>query len=50
MAWLSVLQSDRVREAYWDWTQSIGMIRAAFDGRMFPMTLDGITRAMRALG
>jgi uncharacterized protein len=48
--WPSAVWINPVPEPRWDWTQSIGMIRAAFDGRMFPMTLDGITRAMRALG
>jgi uncharacterized protein len=36
-------------EKYWDGTISIGMIRALMEGRMFPLTLDGIDRAMREL-
>jgi uncharacterized protein len=38
-----------VPEKYWDGTISIGMIRAVMEGRMFPLTLDGIDRAMREL-
>jgi uncharacterized protein with von Willebrand factor type A (vWA) domain len=38
-----------VPEKYWDGTTSIGMIRALMEDRMFPLTLAGIDRAMRAL-
>ncbi|MGH7097919.1 MAG: vWA domain-containing protein [Stellaceae bacterium] len=38
-----------VPEQYWDGTTSIGMIRRLAEDRMFPLTLDGIDRAMRAL-
>ena len=38
-----------VPEKYWGGTVSIGMIRALMEGRMFPLTLDGIDRAMREL-
>jgi len=38
-----------VQERYWDGTASIGMIRRLMEGRMFPLTLDGIDRGMRAL-
>src|SRR5215212_5049856 len=38
-----------VPEKYWSGTTSIAMIRALMEGRMFPLTLDGIDRAMREL-
>jgi uncharacterized protein len=38
-----------VPEKYWGGTTSIGMIRGLMEDRMFPLTLDGIDRAMRAL-
>jgi uncharacterized protein len=38
-----------VPERSWSGTISIGMIRALMEGRMFPLTLDGIDRAMREL-
>jgi len=38
-----------VPERYWGGTQSIGMIRELMEGRMFPLTLDGLDRAMRRL-
>jgi uncharacterized protein len=38
-----------VPEQYWNGTQSIGMIRRLAADRMYPLTLDGIDRAMRAL-
>jgi uncharacterized protein with von Willebrand factor type A (vWA) domain len=39
-----------VPEKYWGGTISIGMIRRLMEDRMFPLTLDGIDRAMRELG
>src|SRR6266705_2058323 len=38
-----------VPEKYWGGTTSIGMIQALMEDRMFPLTLDGIDRAMREL-
>ncbi len=38
-----------VPEAHWDWTPSIGLIREIMENRMFPLTPEGIERAMRAL-
>ncbi|MHA6719419.1 vWA domain-containing protein [Sphingomonas sp. RS6] len=42
--WLNV-----VPEAYWQHTQSIAMIRALMNDRMYPLTLPGIDAAMREL-
>jgi len=39
-----------VPEAYWGYTQSIGMIRQIFEDRMVPMTLSGIEHGMKELG
>jgi len=38
-----------VPESQWDYTYSIRMIRQLLGDRMYPLTLDGIDRAMRAL-
>ncbi len=38
-----------VAEKHWDYTHSIGMIRQLFSDRMYPLTLDGLDRAMREL-
>jgi uncharacterized protein with von Willebrand factor type A (vWA) domain len=38
-----------VSERYWGGTSSIGMVRQLMEGRMFPLTLDGLDRAMRRL-
>jgi hypothetical protein len=38
-----------VPERYWPGTPSIEMIRRQMDGRMFPLTPDGLDRAMRRL-
>ncbi len=49
---LSQLRSvwlNPVPERYWSGTQSIGMIRELMEGRMFPLTLEGLDRAMRRL-
>ena len=34
---------------HWSFTQSIGMIQRAMEGRMFPLTLEGLDQAMREL-
>lgn len=36
-------------ERHWSYAASVGMIRQIMDDRMFPLTLDGLDRAMRAL-
>jgi hypothetical protein len=38
-----------VPEKYWTGTASIGMIRQIVEDRMFPLTLDGLDRAIRRL-
>jgi uncharacterized protein len=38
-----------VPEAHWDYTYSIRMMRDIVEQRMFPLTLDGLDRAMREL-
>ena len=43
--WLNPVPQD-----HWRYTQSIEMIRQIFPDRMMPMTLDGLTQAMRLLG
>lgn len=35
-----------IPEAHWDWTPSIGMIQGLMEGRMYPMTLEGLDSAM----
>ncbi len=36
-------------EERWAYHESIGMVRQLMADRMFPLTLDGLARAMRAL-
>jgi len=43
-AWLNPL-----RQAQWSYTHSVGMMRRLMEGRMFPLTLEGLEGAMRAL-
>jgi uncharacterized protein len=38
-----------VPERYWAGTASIAMVQQLMEGRMFPLTLDGLDRAMRRL-
>jgi uncharacterized protein len=38
-----------VPEKYWKYTPSIDMLSQLMDGRMFPLTLEGLDRAMREL-
>ncbi|MEL6610128.1 MAG: VWA domain-containing protein [Pseudomonadota bacterium] len=47
--WTSNLWINPVPQHYWDYTQSIQMIRQIFEDRMVPMTLDGIDAGMRML-
>jgi uncharacterized protein with von Willebrand factor type A (vWA) domain len=36
-------------EKYWGYSPSISLVSRTLDGRMFPLTLDGLDRAMREL-
>jgi uncharacterized protein with von Willebrand factor type A (vWA) domain len=38
-----------IPEAQWEWTPSIGILRELMGGRMFPLTLDGLDRAIARL-
>ncbi len=49
-AWPNHLWINPLPEAHWRYTQSVAMISEIFEGRMVPMTLDGIDRGMRELG
>ncbi|MGI9423332.1 MAG: vWA domain-containing protein [Hyphomicrobiaceae bacterium] len=42
--WLNPVAKD-----HWKWTPSIQMVNDHFSGRMYPLTLDGIDKAMREL-
>lgn len=46
----SAVWLNPVREDYWGYTHSIQMIRELTENRMFPLTLGGLTNAMKALG
>lgn len=48
--WPNHMWINPVQERFWDYTQSIGMIRDIFEDRMVPMTLEGIERGMKELG
>ncbi len=47
--WPQNLWINPVPENQWGHTRSTGMIREIFEGRMVPMTLEGLTRGMRVL-
>ncbi|MGL4395508.1 MAG: vWA domain-containing protein, partial [Hyphomicrobium sp.] len=38
-----------VAEKHWDWTPSIGLVKRLLNGRMYPLTLDGLDRAIKEL-
>ena len=38
-----------VPQEHWPFTRSMGMMGQIFEGRMFPLTLDGLEAATRAL-
>ena len=48
-AYKSAVWLNPVPEPDWDHTQSIPMMRALMGGRMYPLTLEGLDRAMREL-
>ncbi|MCX8509769.1 MAG: VWA domain-containing protein, partial [Rhodobacteraceae bacterium] len=48
--WPANVWLNPLPERYWSHTQSVGMIRQIFEQRMFPLTLDGISAAVKALG
>ncbi len=48
--WPHNLWINPTPEAQWRYTQSTRMIHEIFEGRMVPMTLEGITRGMKELG
>lgn len=48
--WPNTVWLNPVPEQHWGYTPSIGMIRQLFEGRMQPLTLEGLTAAMRILG
>ncbi|QFT62393.1 VWA domain-containing protein [Roseivivax sp. THAF30] len=47
--WPDHMWINPVPEKYWQYTQSIGIIREIFEDRMVPMTLEGIEAGMREL-
>jgi uncharacterized protein with von Willebrand factor type A (vWA) domain len=47
--WGKAVWLNPTPETYWDYTQSIAMMRELMGERMFPLTLDGLDRAMREL-
>ncbi|MCY1125831.1 VWA domain-containing protein [Frigidibacter sp. RF13] len=48
--WPAHVWLNPLPERYWPYTQSVGMIGRIFENRMFPLTLDGIGRAVKVLG
>ena len=38
-----------IPEQHWGWTPSIGLVQRLMQGRMFPLTLDGLESAIRTL-
>jgi uncharacterized protein with von Willebrand factor type A (vWA) domain len=47
--WDKVAWLNPSPERYWSYSASVGMIRELVDERMYPLTLDGLEKAMRAL-
>ncbi len=48
--WPDHVWLNPVPQAHWGYTQSIAMIGRIFENRMMPLTLEGLTQAMRVLG
>lgn len=47
--WKHAVWLNPMPEAHWDYTPSIQMLRKQMGERMFPLTLEGLERAMRVL-
>lgn len=47
--WPQHVWINPVKESYWPYTQSIGMIGQIFENRMVPMTLEGLNAGMKIL-
>ncbi len=47
--WEKCVWLNPVPERYWSYSASVGMVRELMDERMFPLTIDGLDKAMRAL-
>ncbi|RZJ31835.1 MAG: VWA domain-containing protein [Brevundimonas sp.] len=47
--WDKVAWLNPSPERYWNYSASVGLIREVVDERMYPLTLDGLEKAMRAL-
>ncbi|MBX3568447.1 MAG: VWA domain-containing protein [Rhizobiaceae bacterium] len=47
--WSNIVWLNPVPAAHWGYTHSIAMIREAVAGRMYPLTLEGLDRAIREL-
>ncbi len=47
--WDKVAWLNPSPERYWSYSASVGMIRDLVDERMYPLTLEGLEKAMRAL-
>ncbi|WP_371168755.1 vWA domain-containing protein [Aliiroseovarius sp. 2305UL8-7] len=48
--WPDNMWINPLPETHWKYTQSVQMISQIFEGRMVPMTLEGIERGMKELG
>jgi uncharacterized protein with von Willebrand factor type A (vWA) domain len=47
--WDKVAWLNPSPERYWNYSASVGLIREVIDERMYPLTLEGLEKAMRAL-
>jgi uncharacterized protein with von Willebrand factor type A (vWA) domain len=47
--WDKVVWLNPVPRKYWEYTQSVGMLRQLLGDRMYPLTLEGLDAAMREL-
>ena len=49
LTWPRSVWINPTQEGHWAYSHSTQMIADIFQGRMFPLTPDGVARAMRAL-
>jgi uncharacterized protein with von Willebrand factor type A (vWA) domain len=49
LQWDKSVWLNPVAERYWSYTASVSLLREIMDERMYPLTLDGLDKAMRSL-
>ena len=47
---ITAIWLNPVRRDWWHYTQSVGMLYRLMEGRMYPLTLEGLDEGLKELG